>query len=355
MKVYKVIGLMSGTSMDGLDIAYCTFYKNGKWNYDMPEYDHVPYPDKLYNSIVDVYKGTAAELTELDHRLGVWVGKQVAKFIEERNVHPMLVVSHGQTIFHRPDLGYTLQIGDGWSIWKQCTVPVINDLRSADMALGGQGAPLVPVGDRLLFGDYDFCLNLGGFSNISYDASGHRVAYDVCPVNIVLNLISQRLNKSFDEGGRIAASGKLDIALFERLNALSFYQRLPPKSLGMEWVEYNVLPMMLPEKSVDILLNTFTHHVAYQIVKSIRNVGLEGKNRVLVTGGGAHNDYLIRCMSEYADGRIKFIVPESTLVDYKEAIIFGFLGLLKKLGQINVFSGVTGARRDSSGGVLYSG
>jgi len=355
MKDYKVIGLMSGTSMDGLDIAYCTFCKNGKWNYDMPEYGHVPYPDKLYKSIVDVYTGTAAELTELDHRLGFWVGKQVANFIKEWNIHPMLVVSHGQTIFHRPDLGYTLQIGNGWSIWDHCGVPVINDLRSADMVLGGQGAPLVPMGDRLLFSEYDFCLNLGGFSNLSYDVSGSRIAHDVCPVNIVLNLIAQRLNMSFDEGGRIAASGKMDFALFDRLNALSFYQQRPPKSLGMEWVEHNVLPLMSPDKSVDIMLNTFTHHAAFQIVKSIRNSDLQGKRSVLVTGGGAYNDFLISCIREYASDQIEFIVPEPKLIDYKEALIFGFLGLLKYIGKVNVYAGVTGARRDSSGGILYSG
>ncbi len=355
MNVYKIIGLMSGTSMDGLDIAYCTFQYNGRWQYDMPECCHVPFPHDLYKKIIQVYAGTAAELTETDHLLGDWFGKQVARFMKERSVQPELIVSHGQTIFHRPELGYTLQIGNGWSIWKHCGVPVINDLRSADMALGGQGAPLVPVGDHLLFDDYDFCLNLGGFSNVSYEVSGGRIAFDISPVNIVLNLLSQRLGKPYDEGGKIAASGNLDIDLFEQLNALSFYHKQPPKSLGMEWVEQFVLSMMDPDKSADILLHTFTRHAAFQVAHSIRNAGLQGQRRVLVTGGGAYNDFLIDCMSEYTGEQTRFIVPDPKLIDYKEALVFGFLGLLKKLNKANVYAYGTGAQRDTSGGVLYSG
>ena len=355
MNVYKIIGLMSGTSMDGLDIAYCTFQNNGRWQYDMPECCHVPYPDDLYKSIMEIYTGTAAELTEIDHKLGSWVGKQVARFMEERNVHPELIVSHGQTVFHRPELGYTLQIGNGWSIWKHCGIPVINDLRSADMVLGGQGAPLVPMGDHLLFDEYDFCLNIGGFSNISYEVSGGRIAFDISPVNVVLNLLSQRLGKPYDEGGKIAASGNMDIALFERLNALSFYHEQNPKSLGMEWADQYVLPMMGSDKSADILLHTFTRHAAYQIAQSISRAGLQGQRRVLVTGGGTYNDFLIDCMSEYTGGQTRFIVPDPKLIDFKEALVFGFLGLLKKLNKVNVYAYVTGAQRDTSGGVLYSG
>lgn len=354
MKVHHVIGLMSGTSLDGLDIAYCTFQQHETWQYDLQKCKHVPYPKELYNRIVKSYTGTGAELTETDHRLGEWVGKQVAGFMKDYHIRPELVVSHGQTVFHRPDLGYTLQIGNGWPIWKHCGVPVINDLRSADMALGGQGAPLVPVGDRLLFSDYDFCLNLGGFSNISYDKAGQRMAFDIGPVNIILNLLSQRLNKPYDEGGKMATIGKLDVVLFRELNDLAYYQQRPPKSLGMEWVEKHVLPMMNQDIPVETLLHTFTRHAALQIAHAILGSGLEGESRVLVTGGGVYNEFFLKNIRDYTGDKIRLIVPDQKLIDFKEALIFGFLGLLKKLGKTNVDAEVTGADRNTSGGVFYS-
>ncbi len=355
MKVYEVIGLMSGTSLDGLDIAYSDFYFHDGWHYELKTCDHVPYPEKIHKAILGAYNGSAAELAETDHLLGEWMGRQVAGFLNDSGLNPELVVSHGQTIFHRPDKGYTLQIGNGWSIWKACGIPVINDLRSADMALGGQGAPLVPVGDEVLFNEYDFCLNLGGFSNISYEQAGRRVAFDISPVNIVLNLLSQRLGKPFDAGGETASAGEMEAGLFENLNAIPYYHTQPPKSLGMEWVEEYILPLMKKDIPVKNLLHTFTRHTAFQIARVIEEAGMVGEADVLVTGGGAYNDFLINCLKEYSGGRIRWVIPDPDLVDYKEALIFGFLGLLKKLGKINVYACVTGAARDTSGGVLYSG
>ncbi len=355
MKVYRIIGLMSGTSLDGLDIAYANFHFQGRWRYKLEACHHVPYPEALYKKIMDAYSGSAAGLMETDHLLGEWTGLQVKRFIAARHIEPELVVSHGQTIFHRPDKGYTVQIGSGWSIWKETGVPVVADLRSADMALGGQGAPLVSAGDDLLFGEYDFCLNLGGFSNVSYRHKDRRVAFDIGPVNIVLNLLAKRSGETFDAGGALAASGKMVPAIFKQLNALSFYHRQPPKSLGMEWVEKEVLPLMKENVSPENLLHTFTRHAAFQIARVLKGAGKRGVPRVLVTGGGTYNDFLIKCLSEYSEGRFRLVIPDRTLIDYKEALVFAFLGLLKKLKKANVYACVTGAARDTSGGVLFSG
>ncbi len=355
MKVYKIIGLMSGTSLDGLDIAYTTFYFREGWHYQLKACSHVPYPEKTTEMILKAYSGKASGLLEADHLLGEWMGHQVADFVKKFNIQPDLVVSHGQTIFHRPDKGYTMQIGNAWSIWKACGIPVINDLRSADLALGGQGAPLVPAGDDLLFYEYDFCLNLGGFSNISYQSAGRRIGFDICPVNIVLNLFSQKLGKPFDEGGRMAAEGEMDERLFVNLNALPYYHQQPPKSLGMEWVDESILPLMKDKIPVKNLLHTFTRHAAYQMAHVLNAAKVGGEQRVLLTGGGVYNNFLIKCLREYCDKGIRLVIPDENLIDYKEALIFGFLGLLKKLGKVNVYACVTGAKRDSSGGVLYSG
>jgi anhydro-N-acetylmuramic acid kinase len=210
------------------------------------------------------------------------------------------------------------------------------------------------VGDRLLFSDYDFCLNLGGFSNISYDKAGQRMAFDIGPVNIILNLLSQRLNKPYDEGGKMAAIGKLDVVLFRELNDLAYYRQGPPKSLGMEWVEKHVLPMMHQDTQVENLLHTFTRHAALQIAHAILGSGLEGESIVLVTGGGAYNEFLLKNITDYTGDKVRLIVPDQKLIDFKEALIFGFLGLLKKLGETNVDAEVTGANRNTSGGVFYS-
>ncbi|MDZ7607548.1 MAG: anhydro-N-acetylmuramic acid kinase [Cyclobacteriaceae bacterium] len=263
---------------------------------------------------------------------------------------PELIVSHGHTIFHQPGIGLTLQIGDGYRIMKKTGIKTVCDLRSLDVALGGQGAPFVPIGDKLLFPQYDFCLNLGGFSNISTDIDGRRIAYDICPVNTVLNFLASRVGFDFDKDGEIARSGKPVESLLEILNNLPYYKLTPPKSLGIEWVNSYVLPLLQGHEVAD-LMHTFCRHIAHQIAVSIPSGNT--KRSVLVTGGGAKNTFLIEMIKNEIGKNAEVVIPDEQTVDFKEAIIFGFLGLLRALGQVNTLKSVTGASADSSGGIIF--
>lgn len=356
MKKYAVIGLMSGTSLDGLDIVYVEFFHNTDWNFEIIKCEAVVYDKVLLKRLRQANELNALDLKKLDLHYGKWIGDQVKRFMDSNYFKPELIVSHGHTVFHQPHRGITHQIGDGNQIMIATGIKTVCDLRSLDVALGGQGAPLVPVGDKLLFSSYAFCLNLGGFSNISYDKDGKRIAYDICPVNTVLNSLSSTLNLEFDKGGQIAKSGNTNIELLQKLNALDFYSQMPPKSLGIEWVDENVFPILDVDSTKNVL-NTFNHHIAQQIAISIENSAAETNKsnvpKLLVTGGGAKNDFLIDLLRIRLDGKIEIIVPEYQMVDFKEAIIFAFLGLLRSQNKINTLKTVTGAKTDSSGGVLF--
>jgi anhydro-N-acetylmuramic acid kinase len=231
-----------------------------------------------------------------------------------------------------------------------CHLPVVYDFRSGDVALGGQGAPLVPIGDKLLFPEYDFCLNLGGFANISYEYKGRRIAYDICPVNIVMNAIAERSGKAYDENGDMAREGMLSHYLLTELNQLGFYKMPPdsPKSLGKEWVIKNINPLLEQYDLADNdLLHTFCEHIAYQVGKSLKG---KSKGKLLITGGGAYNSYLLDRMKEHITHDI--VLPAKTTIEYKEALLFAFLGVLRTRNEVYCLKSVTGASRDSSGGVI---
>ncbi len=352
--IYDVIGIMSGTSLDGLDIAYVSFEKKEKWKFKLVECDSFPFDWELSGRLQRSVNMTALELKQLDIEFGHWIGQHVKQFIKKNQLQPMLIVSHGHTVFHQPERGITQQIGDGYRIMNATGITTVCDLRSLDISLGGQGAPLVPVGDKWLFSEYDFCLNLGGFSNISFDKDDKRIAFDICPVNTVLNHLSLRVGMPYDKNGDFSRKGKLHTDLLHKLNSLSYYRQAPPKSLGIEWVENNIFPL-LRGGAVEDLLNTFCHHAAEQIVRAIEKLSFSHGiiPSMLVTGGGAKNTFLIDLLREKTSGKLNIIIPEERIIDFKEAIIFAFLGLLRYLGKINCLSSVTGAVRDSSGGLIY--
>lgn len=357
MKKYDVIGLMSGTSLDGLDMVFVRFSHDINWSFEIIEYDSLQYDTELYSKLKRAHDLNGLELKTLDINFGKWIGQRVQEFINSKDMVPELIVSHGHTIFHQPDSGLTLQIGDGYQIMLQTGIKTVCDLRSLDIALGGQGAPLVPLGDKLLFPDYDLCLNLGGFSNISFDIKGDRIAYDICPVNTVLNELASRMGLTFDHGGEIARRGNVNVKLLQTLNSLSYYSKPPPKSLGVEWAYEYIFPL-LHHDTLENLLNTFNHHIAGQIAHSIEvNYALSKTimTKMLVTGGGAKNDYLLDLLRKKTKNKLKIIVPDNPLIDFKEAIIFAFLGLLRVKGKINTLKTVTGAKMDSSGGLIYNG
>ncbi len=346
-----IIGLMSGTSLDGLDIAACRFELNeGCWNYTILHAETVVYSDDWRVRLAEVENSTALEFVQTDIEYGHLLGRLTRGFIETHQIRPDFIASHGHTVFHQPAKKITCQIGRGSAIAAETGFPVVCDFRSLDVALGGQGAPLVPVGDKLLFGQYDYCLNLGGFANISMEKEGKRIAFDLCPANIVLNLLSQKSGRPYDHNGNLARSGQILPGLLKELNDLSYYSQRPPKSLGKEWVIENIHPLLAkyPE-GINDLLATFCEHIALQVAA---NAGTNPEKKILVTGGGAHNAFLIERIANHAQSGI--IIPDPATVDFKEALIFAFLGLLRWRGENNCLSAVTGASADNCGGSIFS-
>jgi anhydro-N-acetylmuramic acid kinase len=342
---YKVIGLMSGTSLDGLDIACCNFdLKDGQWQWSICEAETIEYDNATRQRILDCETCNAESFACNNVWLGHLFGKMTTDFIARHNIKPSFISSHGQTIFHQPERKFTSQIADINAISAQTKCSVVGNFRALDVALGGQGAPLVPIGDRLLFSNYPYCLNLGGFANISFEQNGNRLAYDIVPVNLVLNYLANKLNLPYDRDGLMAAKGRINESLLDRLNALPFYKHTKAKSLGKEWVKTNVFPLFDEfNLSVEDLLATFTEHVAVQLSANI-------KGDCLVTGGGAYNTHLINRMRKKT--KYSLTIPDSKIINYKEALIFAFLGVLRWIGKINILSSVTGAEEDSCSGEI---
>jgi len=349
---YDVIGLMSGTSLDGLDIAFCRFEKTEDgWKYKILVAETIPYSGEWKQRLGNLEKTTALAFVKADAEYGHLLGHLTRSFIEKHSIHPDFIASHGQTIFHQPDKKLTTQIGKGSAIAAETGLPVICDFRSLDVACGGQGAPLVPIGDRDLFAGYDFCLNLGGFANISFDHDDQRIAFDICPVNMVLNTLSLKAGKEFDQGGALASTGKADNTLLGKLNQLPYYFQPPPKSLGKEWVVSHIIPLLdHSDLSIPDLLRTYCEHVAIQVG---RCTGENPLNKILVTGGGARNSFLMDRLRAHTKPQI--VLPDLLTIDFKEALIFAFLGVLRWRNEVNCLKSVTGATSDVSGGNICGG
>jgi anhydro-N-acetylmuramic acid kinase len=373
--VYRTIGLMSGSSLDGLDIVYAEFHENaGKWNYEILHADCYPYNDEWINRLENAVSLPALDYQLLHTDYGHYLGQQVNKFIEKNKLqyNVALISSHGHTSFHIPSKRMTAQLGDGAAIAAETQLPVVSDLRALDIALGGQGAPIVPVGEKLLLGDYDFFLNLGGIANLSAktvinkksfqnteSGLGDEVAFDVCPANRILNMLANELGKEYDAGGEIAADGKINIHLLEKLNALDYYKQPYPKSLANDFGTGIVYPLIKNTGTeTKDALRTYTEHIAIQIKSAIISLSspLGDGGKLLATGGGAFNTFLItRLIDNLKETSIQIIIPDSRLVNYKEALIMALIGVLRWRQEYNVLSSVTGAARDSIGGALWTG
>lgn len=347
-KKYNVIGVMSGTSLDGLDIAYVEFIKKEKWSFRIIKAITLKYTPEWYLRLKGAIHLGNESLSELDYEYSVFTATSVLKFIDENKITNLDVVcSHGHTVFHQPENGFTLQIGNKKILADILKVPVVCDFRVQDVQLGGQGAPLVPIGDELLFSEYDYCLNLGGFANISVNVDGRRIAYDICPANIVLNHYASLLGMEYDPGGELASQGNIDYELLECLNNLPYYKSPYPKSLGYEWVREEIFKLINDEDiQVRDVLRTFTEHIVYQLIKNM----VPGKN-LFVTGGGAYNTFLIRRLNELSE--VQIVIPSAEIIEFKEAMIFGFLGVLKMRNEINSLASVTGALKNHSSGKVF--
>jgi len=358
MQEYTVVGIMSGTSLDGLDIALCHFKENNEeWDFKILKAKTYDYTDEWKNRLSNADKLSGFDLIKLHKEFGKFIGESVNRFLTGVIQRTDLISSHGHTVFHIPEQQMNFQIGDGSMIAAATGINTVSDFRTLDIALNGQGAPLVPVGDYFLFRKYDSCINLGGFANISFiNEDSKQIAYDICPTNIVLNELAQTKGLEYDKGGNLGKQGKINQDLLNELNNLDFYKQNPPKSLGKEWVDEQVKPILdkynIP---VEDKMRTFYEHAADQlslsINENIKDKGQETKNSVLFTGGGTHNEFLMQLVKEKSKAEI--IIPAKEIIDYKEALIFAFLGVLRLRRQINCLSSVTGSKADNSGGIVY--
>ena len=342
------IGLMSGTSLDGLDLVYVKFNNNSYKDFQIIHADTIPYSEKWKIILQKSIEFSADDLNDLDIKYGKFLAERVNEFIIKYSIKNIdFISSHGHTVLHQPEKGITLQIGNGQIISKITKQKVVCDFRTQDVKLGGQGAPLVPIGDELLFPEYDYCINLGGFSNISYREKNKRIAFDICPVNIVMNFYASKLGFEYDKNGDLASQGKINNQLLSKLNELDFYKKQYPKSLGLEWVQNEVYPLIdSMEKNHIHILRTLVEHIAIQISNIV-----DQNSSILFTGGGVFNSFLMNRISILSANKV--IITSKKIINYKEAIIFSLLGLLRIENKNNCLKSVTGANKDHSSGVIF--
>jgi anhydro-N-acetylmuramic acid kinase len=351
----EILGLMSGTSLDGLDIAHVSFdFLSEETTFKLLHNQTFTYPAELVDKLKNACTFSVVDFLKLDKELGAYFAQCILQFIEENGIDKKqlsAIASHGHTIFHQPEQGFTSQIACGSTIAYRCGIPVINDFRSLDVIAGGQGAPLVPIGDFHLFkNEAAAFLNLGGFANISFEKGQHIQAFDVSPANLPSNILMEQLGKLFDENGAMARSGELNQTLLTQLNALSYYQNMAPKSLGTEWLNAEYMPLLSSELKTEDLLRTHTEHIAIQIARVLNDEHLPS---VLITGGGAKNGFLLERISAHYPG--KCIVPEKNIIDFKEALVFAFLGARYLRNESTNVPSVTGAEMSLCTGVLHLG
>jgi anhydro-N-acetylmuramic acid kinase len=381
--IYRVIGLMSGSSLDGLDIAFVELHENaGKWQYEIKAADTYPYSEEWIKQLRGAVNYNALDYQLLHTAYGHYIGGQVNKFIARHNLQyqVQLIASHGHTTFHVPSKKMTGQLGDGASIAAITGINVVSDLRAMDMALGGQGAPIVPIGEKLLLGNYAFFLNLGGIANISCNHPDKYIAFDICPANRVLNMLAQDVGKAYDDDGQEAAAGTLQPKLLEMLNKLDYYELPYPKSLANDFGTDVVYPLIKSSgQPTGDGLRTAVEHIAVQVSNAVRQLlnshkppafakaSASGKpsadksagdanHQLLVTGGGAHNSFLMeRLRAALQELQVELVVPDKNIIDFKEAIVMALIGVLRWREENNVMASVTGASRNSIGGAVWIG
>ncbi|ANI89128.1 anhydro-N-acetylmuramic acid kinase [Arachidicoccus ginsenosidimutans] len=359
--IYRAIGLMSGSSLDGLDIAFVEFEESrGQWLFTIYNAETIDFTDVWKQRLSTAAQLSAFDFVQLDNDFGRFIGEAVNNFIERNNLEHrvQLIVSHGHTIFHSPEKYITTQIGNGAQIAALTGINVISDLRSLDVALGGQGAPIVPIGEKYLFKDYSYFLNIGGIANISLKNENDSFStFDVCVANQVLNYFAQQKGLAFDKDGELASKGNVNTALLTRLNALDYYHQTAPKSLSNQYFRENILPLIENiELSIEDILRTYAEHIVMQITYAIIHKTQGEAKQLLVTGGGALNSFLIdRLRNSLSVYNIEVIIPEREIVEFKEALIMAFLGVLRWREENTVLPGATGASRASIGGAVWMG
>lgn len=363
-KKYKVLGLMSGSSLDGLDIAYCTFevdksnQENPIINWELIASETLPFSEEWQSRLAHLPHTTAINYAKTHTYFGRYSGELVNQFLQKHTLQPDYIASHGHTIFHNPDKLFTAQIGDGAALSVVTGYPVICDFRTTDIALEGEGAPLAPIADKLLLDAYDFYMNIGGIANITSNVNGKYIAFDIGPANQILNALAQQLELEYDDKGANAAKGKVNKTLLNIVNNIAYFQKDYPKSLDNQWVMKEVLPFyMEAEGTWEDKLSTACEQLAMQTARDIQKIIEKEKlqkasYKLLPTGGGTMNDFLISCLQKHCKN-VEIIIPKKEIIEFKEAILIALLGVLRMEGIDNSMSSVTGAKRDSVGGAIY--
>ena len=349
--IYHVIGVMSGTSLDGIDLCYVVFEYKNNWQFKILQSNTYDYTNTWKQRLGSLIHLTDNELNKINIEYTQYTAQFINHFISEFGITTLdFISSHGHTAIHKPDLLLTIQIGNRPELSDLINQKVVCDFRVQDVALGGQGAPLVPIGDELLFHKYDSCLNLGGFANVSFKNNNQRVAFDICPFNYVLNYLSNQMGLAYDDAGMIARSGTLNNELLNQLNLLPFYNQKYPKSLGAEWVQDYFFPIINGYNiSIKDTLKTCVIHFASQIHEAL--LLKDNKGKVFLTGGGTFNSFFIETLRQFSSFDI--VVPNKDVINFKEALIFAFLGVLKVRNEVNCLKSVTGASKDHSSGKIY--
>lgn len=341
---------MSGSSLDGVDLAYCEFIKKkDKWRYSLLNSRTIPFDENWIAILKSASELPDQKLKKVHTGFGSYLAGISIEFTRKYGLNPNLIASHGHTVFHVPEKGITFQLGEGQTLANESGVTVISDFRSKDISLGGQGAPLVPIGDKFLFSDFDYCLNIGGIANISYQKAEKRLAFDICPANQLINHLAKQKGLDFDDQGSIARLGQINQKLLEALNSDVFYQKSPPKSISNHYVKEHFIRLIdVFQESVENKLRTVVEHVAIQIAECVQHLET---GSLLVTGGGTHNAFLVNRITKLSKHNI--VIPDESIIDFKEALIFAFMGVLRWRNEVNCLSSVTGAVKDCSGGVIY--
>lgn len=359
MKKEYILGLMSGSSLDGLDIALCQFSfdekpEKGQIEWKILEADTIPYSEEWIDRLRKLPTSPSTDLYQADAALGGLFGEMVSQFLTDKNIQPSLVASHGHTIFHYPEKGFTVQIGHGSTLSEKCQIPVLYDLRMSDIAAGGQGAPFAPIVDEWLFPEYDFFLNLGGIANIACKTTNGYIGYDVIGANQTLDALARSIHLDYDHNGLLAKKGQINPVLYQQIQDLPFLQEPHPKSLDNQWVAQNMTqPVLDFDDSVSNKLNTIVEIVAKEIGHNINQlIPFTSGHQLLITGGGAHNGYLIERIQHYCDPKVKVTIPAKKLINNKESLLIALMGLLYKYKIPNSSPSVTGATHNTIGGVL---
>lgn len=367
-KNYKVIGLMSGSSLDGVDIAFCHFEVEKReeelivhdWSLQVAE--TIAFPERWYNRLFNLPTQNALTFAKTHTYFGHFLGECVLDFVKNHEVAPDLIASHGHTIFHEPQNRMTIQVGDGAAMAATTGYTVVNNFRNQDIAINGEGAPVAPIVDKYLFAGHDFYLNLGGIANITGRLPDKVVAFDICPVNQLLNTLANQIQLEYDEGGRVAAKGVIDDKLLTALNQASFYQQPYPKSLDNNWVNEHLFSSIENEvEKVPAQLRTSVEHIAIQIAQSIQQI-IKQENfqkesySLFPTGGGVFNTFLMERIKEHcANSSVQVVIPEEPIIQFKEAILMAWMGVMRMEEVPNVLQTVTGAKRDTVGGAVHLG